>query len=276
MMKYTQRIPTVLAFTIFMFLILVSTALASGNDFVVTKLRTDLAYVTTGQYLDYRHYIYDVSAPSSPMYSSYTTGWFSVDLHQYNGTLYSAQFTQVGIITENNQARWFVYSEAGVECLQGTAYWGNFGCLGSYGQFGITPGNNKWTVVEAVTYNGQSWWILRVYDTQGFAHDVAKVLSGSKQIFRADANSEEAYTVTNDPHVQMNFYHYHPEYWDYGINGFHLWPGVETGDPQHNILYTAPSGICPTWYGATTMIQNNPHLWRDHSGGQTCYKDPLF
>jgi hypothetical protein len=128
--------------------------------------------------------------------------------------------------------------------------------------------------VEAVTYWGQSWWILRVYDTQSVAHDVAKVLNGSKTIFDADTTSEEAF-FDADPHILMSFYHYHPEYWKPGF-GFHLWPGVETGGPAHNVLYTAPDGICPNWYGAKTSIQSNPHLWRTSSGDPTCHKDPLF
>ncbi len=47
------------------------------------------------------------------------------------------------------------------------------GCVGDYGDLGISPGNLAWTKVEAVTYSGQNWWILRVYDVHGVAYDVA-------------------------------------------------------------------------------------------------------
>ena len=130
------------------------------------------------------------------------------------------------------------------------------------------------TRVEMVTYSGQNWWILRVYDTNYVAYDVAKVSYGSKQIYRAMAVSEEGYNASSDPHHLMSFYHYRPEYWQLG-SGFALWPGG-TGGSQTNNLFTSPSGICPTWYGATSGIQNNPHLWRTASGDTQCTVNPLF
>lgn len=248
-----------------------------GNDFVSVELSTDDSSVTTGQYLDYRHFIY---ANDASDISDFTTGWFSVDLDEFDGSTYSAQFTQVGILTRSSQAQWFVYSEATVQCLRGHYAWPVWapyiwlGCTGDFGDLGITPGNLAWTRVEAVTYSGQNWWILRVYDVNGVAHDVAKVFNGSKQIYRANAASEEGYGGATDPHALMDLYHYHPEYWKPGV-GFRLWPEYD-GVGETNHLGTYPAGICPGWYGAEVNVQGNSHLWRTVSGGLTCYRDPLF
>lgn len=251
---------------------------SAGNDFVIGNLRVDDWSVTKGQYLDYRHYIYPAAAPNNQN-SNATSGWFGIDLGQWNGNVYSRKFVQVGILTDNSKARWFVYAESGVDCLKGTPGWVGQdgvtrGCVGKYGGMGISPGSNIWTRVELATYSGQSWWVVRVYNAQNTPIDVVKVRSGSKQIYYAQATSEEVYSGSSDPHILMNFYHYHPEYWKPNV-GFTLWPG-SIGGGNHNILSTFPSNICPTWYGAETGIQNNPHLWRTASGDTTCYEDPLF
>jgi hypothetical protein len=46
-------------------MVVVPVALA-GNDFVIGELRVDLSSVTTGQYLNYRHYVYPAAAPNNP------------------------------------------------------------------------------------------------------------------------------------------------------------------------------------------------------------------
>jgi hypothetical protein len=266
-----------LALLIVILAVFVPTALAGGNDFVVGVLRVDLSEVTTGQYLDYRHYVYNSAAPNNQT-SDYTAGWFGIDLAQFNGQPYSAQFTQVGVITQQSEGRWFVYAEPGVVCWRGTPAWVGGdgitrGCIGNFGDLSTTPGDGTWTRVELVTYSGQSWWIGRVYNADNQAYDVAKVSSGSKRIYYAQASSEEAYIGAVDPHILMSFYHYHPEYWKPGV-GFTLWPQSSGG--HNNFLYTTPEGICPEWYGAQSGIQGNPHLWRTASGDEECSVNPLF
>ncbi|OQY44367.1 MAG: hypothetical protein B6242_12795 [Anaerolineaceae bacterium 4572_78] len=91
---------------------------ASVNEWVITELRTDISSITTGSYLDYQHYIYAAYAPNNPDLD-FTTGWFAVDLD--TGSI--NKFTQVGILTRQGQAQWFVYSEATVQCLRGTYAW---------------------------------------------------------------------------------------------------------------------------------------------------------
>lgn len=106
------------------FLLLVATVFVpllvhAANEFVITELRTDISSITTGSYLNYQHYIYAADAPDNPDLD-FTTGWFAVNL---NSNLDLNYFTQVGILTRQDQAQWFVYSEATVQCLRGTYAW---------------------------------------------------------------------------------------------------------------------------------------------------------
>lgn len=253
----------------------------AGNSFIQGELSVDNPSVTNGQFLNYRHYIYTANSPVVQDPET-VSAWFGIDLAQFDGSTYSAEFTQVGVLANRGWARWFVYAEPGVECFRGTPRWQDpnnpnlwRGCVGNYGDLGVTPMNNAWTRVEAVTYSGQSWWTLRVYDVNGVSYDVAKVNSASKQIYRARATSEEAYSGSTDPYIFMNFYHYHPEYHT-GYN-FSLWPGGTGGLPENwNRIWVAPNSICPTGYGAETGIQGTPHLWRTAGGDTTCFESPLF
>ena len=257
----------------------------AGNSFLITELRVDNPSVTTGQFLDYRHFLYAASGSNVPTNTSeFVTAWFGVNLAQYNGSKYSAQFSQVGIMVKGGLAHWFIYAEPGVKCLRGTKYWQDQnnpnlwrGCIGNFGDLNIYPGSNAWTRVEFVTYPGQSWWIARVYHTNGTAHDVAKIYSSSKQIFAAHAWSEEGYIPSNDPYYAMNFYHYHPEY--HTGSGFVLWPGGWSGAPNvRNRIEMWPISLCPAHYNAEINIQGNPHLWRFASviWNGVCGANPLF
>lgn len=133
---------------------------------------------------------------------------------------------------------------------------------------------------RGVTYPGQNWWILRVYDVNGVAYDVAKVFSSSKQIYRAYTASEYGYNPP-DENLLMNFYHYYPAAWDWNTSSINLWPS-SAGSGQNNRIWTTPSSICqndetgPNEYGATINIQNNTHLWQNISGGLECDENPLF
>jgi len=215
---------------------------ASGNDFAHTELRVDLASVYNSK--DYQELINTTAKPAAGTASlGYTTGWLSVDLAAFNGSTYSAQFTQVGIITDEYGPRWFVYAEPGVQCLSGSANWGTLGCIGAYN---ARVGLGIWTKVELVTYN-QGFWILRVYDQNNSPLDVAKVWSTSTRIYRANASSEEAWGGSSDPHLTANFFHHHPKY----INsGWQEWPAFTGTSPStNNVAGVSPSSICPTYFG---------------------------
>lgn len=187
--------------------------------------------------------IYPSAKPAAGTGSlGYTTGWLSVNLGIYTGATYSAQFTQVGIITDANGPRWFVYAEPGVQCLVGTTNWGTRGCLGSYNSR-VSIG--AWTRVELVTY-GQGFWILRVYDQYDSPLDVAKVWSTSTRIYQANADTEEAFTGS-DPHLTAAFFHYHPKYI---LSGWQDWPAFSgTAASTNNVARVSPSSACPTYFG---------------------------
>jgi hypothetical protein len=241
------------------------TQLTGGNDFVIGELRVDQSSVNQSR--DYRTSLYVGDKPTSG--GGYTTAWFGVNLVQYNGTLYSAKFSQVGFLTDNGGVRWFVYSEAGVQCLQGSPNWGNLGCWGNYGDR-ATIGN--WQNVELVTY-GQGFWIARVYNQYGNPLDVAKIMSSSLRIYRAQATTEEAHSLVTDPYLKAAFYHWHPRYMVWGT-GFQEWPASSGGNNNH--IWTWPQGMCPWHYGATVNLSGDPRYWFAGTGGSICSRNPLF
>lgn len=238
------------------------------NDFVNGELRVDQTSVNRSR--DYRTRLYVSSRPTGS--GGYTAGWLGVDLARYDGTLYSAKFSQVGFLTDINGVRWFVYSEAGVQCLQGAPVpgWGNRGCWGNYGDR-ATIGN--WQRVELVTYTGQGFWIARVYDQNNNPLDVVKIMSSSVTIYRALATTEEAHTLATDPYLTARFYHSHPQYMVWGT-GFQEWPASSGGN--NNRIWTWPQGICDFHYGATVNLLGDPRYWFAGTGGSTCSRSPLF
>jgi hypothetical protein len=239
----------------------------AANDFVVTELHVDLPSVNQAR--DYIHTLWVGGIPTTGSSSDYTVAWISVNLA--NGGTDGDKFTQVGFLTSKIGVRWFVYSGAGVH--QGTPAWGSLGCVGNYGDR-ATIGH--WQNVELVTY-GQGFWIARVYDQNGNAQDVAKVLYGSLTIYRATAVTEEAYTESTDPYILASFWHNHPKYMVWGT-GFQDWPASSGG--QNNHLYTSPSSICPNHYIARlNWFGNDPRIWYAGSAGPTpasCSANPIF
>ena len=97
------------------------TVALAGNDFLWAELRVDLPVVYNA-----RDYIVELRATGQPLggYPDYTTAWLGINLAQGNGQVFSEQFTQVGLLTDSQGPRWFVYAEPGVICLQGSPAWG--------------------------------------------------------------------------------------------------------------------------------------------------------
>ncbi len=242
----------------------------AGNDFIDTELRIDLSSVNQAR--DYRLTLWVGGTPANGSSSDYTDAWLGFFLAQYNGQLYSGKFSQVGFITDKIGVKWFVYSEAGVQCLQGNPAWGNLGCVGNYGDR-ATVGH--WQNVEMVTY-GQGFWIARVYDQYGNSLDVAKFLSNSMQIYRAEATSEEAYGESTDPYMSASFWHNHPKYMVWG-SGFQDWPASSGG--TNNYLWASPSSICPSHYIGVLNWGGDSRIWYAGSAGLTpaaCSANPIF
>lgn len=236
----------------------------AGSDFVWAELRIDLFDIVYA--LDYRVLLAANGKPSNG-YPDYTSGWLGVYLGQFNGQPYSAQFTQVGLLTKSNGIRWFVYAEPGITCLRGQPAWGTLGCEGSVNDL-VQIGS--WHSVELVTYN-QGFWIARVYESNGVAHDVAKIWSNSLTIYRAGSVTEEAYAVGQDPHLLASFYHWHPQYLKGGV-GWQEWPKSD-GSNSH-IYVTDLNGqnsFCPQYYGANPNYGNDEHAWYAGMGGLQCF-----
>lgn len=255
------------------FLLWLATPLAAafaGNDFIDTELRVDQSAVNGSR--DYLHTIWVGGRPNNGAGGDFTTAWLGVDLAVYNGTVYSAKFSQVGFMTDKVGVRWFVYSEAGATCLSGTAAWGTLGCVGNYSDRATI---GSWQKVEMVTY-GQGFWIARVYDKNGSALDVAKFNSSSLKIYRGMAVTEEGYSESTDPYLLASFWHNHPKYMVWGT-GFVDWPASSSG--HNNYLFTSPSGICSAHYSANLNWGGDARVWFAGSTGPTpavCSANPQF
>ncbi len=249
-------------------------AAKAGNDFVDTELRVDQQSVNQAH--DYSALVAATNGPAVNSPCCFSTGWLSAFLGQYNGTVYSGQFSQVGLMTDNQGGiYWFVYAEPGVQCLRGTQAWVGGtpaavrGCVGAYNDL-VTRGN--WTKVELVTY-GQGFWIARVYDQNSVGHDVAKIMSTSLKIYRASVVGEEGYAAATDPFLTMSYYFWHPQYMVSG-QGFHDWPA--TSRAGSNYLFVSPASVCPGPYGAALKLSGDARFWWDGNGGATCSANPLF
>lgn len=260
---------TLIAVTIASFVVAFGpiSAWAVGNDLMTVDLRTDLGPVYSAT--DYRTRVYASSMAN--VQNVFTNAWLGVYLHQYNGTTYSGEFSQVGMVANDLGLTWFVYAEPGVTCLRGHPSYGTLGCTGDPGDLGFSVGT--WHQVELVTY-GEGYWIARVWNSSGTTStDVARINYSSLRIYRATDTSEEGYDGTMDPQLNMNFLHWHPQYNDF-VYGWTDWPGSTGGND--NIYHVTPSTACPGIYGANLDLSGDPYYWQIASGAQTCYMDPIF
>lgn len=247
---------------VFAFLALATTVLASGSDFVVGQF--SIASLNIINARDYWIKLRTTSLSNVPLWSgSHTNGWIGINLDNQPGT-FGNKFTQVGILTGNTNPRWFVYSEAGVTCLRGQPFLATRGCLGNVGDL---VGLNSWHWVEMVYYPGQPYWVVRVYNSSNVSSDVALVHSTSLIIHRAYSAMENAYVETTDPYYLGKYEFSHPQ-WMFPFAGFQDWPKSDNTYNSH--IYSTPSGICPTHYGATPNLNNDEYAWFAGSGGQIC------
>jgi hypothetical protein len=238
---------------------------AAGNDFVYGELRVNLGEIYNAK--DYQVWLNATALPSGG-YPDYTTAWLGVELAQYNGQPYSAQFSQVGLLTKSDGIRWFVYAEPGVTCLRGAQAWGNRGCQGSVGDL-VSLGN--WHKVELVTYQ-QGFWIARVYTSNNVGYDVAQIWSTSSRIYRAGSVTEEAYGVAQDPYLTASFYHWHPQYMIPG-SGFKDWHESDSGGTSKIYVtdLNSQNTFCPQHYGIRPNFYNDERAWYAGSGGEQCW-----
>jgi hypothetical protein len=236
---------------------------AAGNSFIVADLRVDLPEVYLSR--DYRVHLAAWDKPSTGNPDDFTAAWLGVFLAQYNGQPFSGQFSQVGLQTMRRGIRWFVYAEPTVTCLEGFQP-DPYHCYGSYGQF---VNLYQWHIVELVKYPQDNFWIARVYDANGTAHDVAKIWSTSNRIYMAHSDTEEGYYETTDPYITAKFYHWHPQYMDWE-RGWQDWP-CSTGGTGNSTIWASPESICPTHYGATPNMFGDERAWFAGTGGTVCF-----
>jgi hypothetical protein len=254
----------------FTLLVGITTVIANGNDFVVGEFRVDLAEVTSAQ--DYKLDLLATSLPSQN--GGYTAGWIGIYLDNQTSGHFPKKFTQVGLYTDKDRIYWFVYSEAGVACLQGNNFWNDpqVGVIGCRAYLTPSVTLNTWHTVELVSY-GTGFWYARVYDANQNPKDVAQIFSSSTTIYRAYSATEEAYSVANDPNLEATFYHHEPRYKNINAYGdFQLWPRSNNGNISYigTTTINTPLPICPNKYGATPNIDNYHYKWFAGTGGQIC------
>ena len=237
---------------------IISVVLAQGNDWVAGDLRVDSGEIYGAR--DYRVSLLTDAAPATA--GGYTAAYLGLDLALFDGTPYSAQFTQVGLLTDEGGIRWFVYAEPGVTCLLGSPEWGTRGCLGDPNHL-VAFGS--WHRVELVTY-GPGQWIARVYDDGGTGYDVAIIWSDGTRIYFAESATEEAYSVSPDPFLQASFYHWHPQLKIGSV--FQEWP--ESVGGNNSTILVWPASICPDHYGASPNWTGDERAWFAGTGGQVC------
>lgn len=248
---------------------------SAGNDFMTTQLRVDQSSVYSAR--GFQHEIWAGDLPLTFEDGTFSTAWISVNFspgNYINGqpVTYSTQFSQVGILADKIGVRWFVYSEAGVQCLDGKPAFGNLGCRGNYGQYVAQYQYRKYDMVFVQEAGTSGYWLARVYEPNGTVRSLAKILTSRTRIYRATATTETGY-IQPDPHYRADFYHFHPRYLNATTQGWSDWPASANG--INNFFYTAPSNICPAWYGA--ILTNDPRRWFAGSvQNGVCNKNPMF
>jgi len=262
MLKNTRLLPSLLLAFALCVLVGTAVAVAGGNSFVIADLRVDLPAVYNAR--DYRTYLYAADKPSTGDPGNFATAWLGLFLAQYNGQPFSGQFAQVGPTTDQTGVRWFVYAEPDVTCLRGTQR-DPHSCYGNYGDL---VNLNEWHRYELVKYTQDNFWIARVYDINGIGYDVAKIWHTSNRIYLARSDTEEGYYESADPYITMKFYHYDPEYMQWGV-GFQQWP-TSTGGSGNSTISTSPASICPDHYGAKPNVLGDERYWFAGTGGQVC------
>jgi hypothetical protein len=252
----------------------VSSASATGqNDWLETTLRTDLSsvYSSTG----FGVQIYAYALPDSN--ADFTSGWIGLYLDSLN-----TGFAQVGLITYAGGVEWFVYatpsSGASTTCLQGSSAFGTRGCVGGFGNCGVSL--NTWQTVSIV-YPGTGYWVARLKNGT-CSVDLAKINDTSTRVYRATEDGEESWDTAydnGDPHRTMSFFHYHPLYW--AGSSYQDWPagsgGASNVTNNHlDSIGTAGTSFCSAYYGAVPNELGDARYWFTGSGGTTCTISNLF
>jgi hypothetical protein len=234
----------------------------AGNTFVIGDLRFDLPEIHNAG--DYRLNILPVAQPSTGDLRNFSTAWLGVLLHEYDGTVGSGAFSQVGVMTTQEGVQWFVYAEPGVVCWRGT----QTDPRSCYGDYNDLVSLNSWTSVRLYKSTQTHLWIAGVYDnSNGEIVPVAEIFNASDRIWLARADTEEGYCEQDDPFIALQFFLHHPMYQYQG--DWNDW--AESDSTGQSFLHTYPiDTTCPDHYGATPNINGDERFWYAGTGGTVC------
>jgi hypothetical protein len=239
----------------------------SGSDQVVVYLRNDWAEANNAQ--NFRMWI-DPATPQPSSWAAYSYGY----LGAWVGSGYT-NFIQVGYNIRPDGVRWFAWSNGpGIVCDRGSPEWNNWGCVGALGDYASL---DQFHIIQLNT-NLNGTWQAFVYDAQGRGVKVAHKYFGTNVLYQMYTSSEESYTdQPADPFIMVRYYHFHPQYYKYGV-GWIDWPcSIQACQPANwNQLQQA---VCPPgWpYAAVINLSGDPRSWFAGTGGNTCNPPfPLF
>lgn len=262
-----KRIIAVFSALVLCGFIVSAVAYARGNSFVTGDLRYDLSEIHGAG--DYRVNLLAAELPTTGLVGDFSTAWLGVFLHELefdqsgNPITDSGKFTQVGVETTRDGVRWFVYSEAGAQCLRGIQ-WDDRTCYGFYNDL---VSLNSWRAYR-ISRAGSVWGVG--IETGGSFYTLAQIPYDSPRIYLARSETEEGFYEDQDPYITAKFYHYRPQYFKNG--NWVDW--IESDSNGTSQIYVQPiarsTEICPAHYGATPNLYGNERYWYAGSGGQTC------
>ena len=249
-------------------------ALAGKHNFLAAPFRIDQAAVNSST--GYRYWVAGAEAEDVPG-DSFVTAWLSVDFDDQPG---DDKFTQVGLISDDEGLKWFVYSLVDIDCLEGDTEWEGKGCEGDLGHI---VAENTFHKVEMVSYPPvHPEWLIRIYNSGGSGTTVARVNHTSTGIYDAGAVFEEAWESGADPDIEGDFTHWRPQYKSTS-GSWTNWPATSGSNRNH--LYDAKIGshpdACPDDWAASHNVGGDNRKWYtgtpdDDDVTYYCIISPLF
>lgn len=214
------------------------------------SLRVDLATIH-----DSRDYSVLLMAQELPhfggAYNKTTAGYFL--------TLNASTSLEAGLSNHpNGGLAWYARVNSlgygtSVQCLEGyvSGYDGGGNAIECTGYQNNRVAWRQWHKVELVKYSNSSYWIVRVYDVNGWPADVAKIWAGSDtSLDKAELSFYTPETADN----RAGFFFYRPQHIN---NGWQDWPRSERGMASQNNI-TVLQGDCPNQYALSTNHDAEP------------------
>lgn len=211
-----------LRFVICASLLLLTTHVSSvlaDNDFVETYWRVD-------DFSLYKGANYFVSLAPNQYVSSddpYASGWLALNFSPYPS---NALFSQVGLVEQNGAFRFFIYSEAGVICMNSARPQGDGRTCN--GQINYEVGYLQTNIVQMLRAPDGYWYIYLYYPNGSCTYCYSQELIGSlftqsQYIYRAFIDSESASNTSS--YALAGFIFSHPKYVPFGQSSPLDWQG---------------------------------------------------